>query len=259
MKFNLLSHAFTIVFALNIQEVVSECTQYNKISNNLDSVSQDPTARFSIFVENQPCSGVRGCSFEAVSITYTVPAFLNISTSSDDALAIFKLVDESFSEFPDQTGGAGATAWTDRDGTASMFNVTQFPESMNVIKAGTNASVYWQPYMMTSIGQLSGCSNKSLEGAYVYAASAWTMVQQVASTDNFVVAVQGEFVVNSTKLTITTSSDNSPAASSSTNTGVASQTAASAPTSTHHGNSGAKSMATLLPIGMLSLGFAALL
>ncbi|KAH8812528.1 hypothetical protein F5884DRAFT_750835 [Xylogone sp. PMI_703] len=241
MYSNLLSHSLAILLAVNIQEVASVCTSYRKISNNLDSVSQKSSSQFDAFYEDANCPGQLPCNFLRGPFGLTVPRFLNISTSSNDTDAIFDLVGRSYTEFNEQTQQA---AWVTFDGTKDTTNETQYPDSLLVAPANTNTSLLFQPYMKTSIGQLSDCSDSSLEGAFIFAAAPWIKGQKIVNSTASTADgdIQGQFTTNSTDL--------GP---------IPSQTAAPSPTSTHHGGDAARPTATLLPFGVALLGMAALL
>ncbi|KAH8800397.1 hypothetical protein F5884DRAFT_758005 [Xylogone sp. PMI_703] len=260
MHFRSLLQTSAVLLALNIQQVTSDCTNYRVISNGLDNVSQKPNPQFAILCDRLSCPGKNQCEWSRAGYNFTVRRFLNISI--DDPLEeqrLFNLIQDKYTNFGDD---GQLAAWSDRPDAESSFNKTLFPDSLAFAQPGTNNTLYWQPFMMTSVGQLSNCTNRSLEGAFISAASAQVEVQSF-DDGRSKVAVLGRFVVNSTKLSTTPSASNSPAgAGSPTSTrgaaGAAGTTPGS-PTSTHHGGDAARPTATLLPFGVALLGLAALL
>jgi len=164
------SSALTSLLVLASTPLISaNCTTFGG-ERWLSDTGSDFSNEFEQIVDILACpsSDNQTCMFQRKSYDIIIPRELNISASPADADNIFYLAQQYYG-----TGGSNYTAqpFITLNTTISTTDTRQVSNLLLEVEPGKNKSLLWVPYMLYSFGNLGGCSNTSLDGVGVRAAS----------------------------------------------------------------------------------------
>ena len=127
------------------------------------------TSSQGVDIDHLSCApGVERCPWPPTTYNITVPRVLNVSVADPaEEEALFSLAGRAFAH-----GTAVRSGQTDAFPFVTISH-EHTPSRADLeflkIRPGHNATLYWYPSWAQVTGRLSGCSNSTLEGVYIFA------------------------------------------------------------------------------------------
>lgn len=130
-----------------------------------------------------PSGNKEDCIIQAKKYDLTIERKLNISTSAEDADAIFTLAQQNF--------GVRRNDSIQFITRSTQITSQGIDRTFREVPAGKNSTLSWQPYEFYSSGRLDGCDNATLNGVYVLAQAPYVLKDKRNNS-----VVQGGFVAS---------------------------------------------------------------